>query len=159
MKGMWVFGTDGGLVVGKTLLVLPYSGALFREAKPHLFRNRLSRPTPPAAEHVCQHSNNHTIPSPHHNGNRALQLSPNTNCVRHRCPSDKKPKSPISAIAVSMDEATMAVGCEDGSLHGMKLSLGGMGVQHVWSKPPPGEAASVLAMDISADGKVRIGGG
>lgn len=71
-----------------------------------------------------------------------------------RCPSDKKPKSPVSAIAMSTDEATLAVGCEDGSLHGMKLSQGGMGVQHAWSKPVAAGAASVLAIDMSTDGKV-----
>ena len=72
-----------------------------------------------------------------------------------RCPSDKKPKSPVSAVAVSLDEATMAVGCEDGSLHGMKLSQGGVGVQHTWSKPPAAAGASAtLAMDMSTDSKV-----
>lgn len=55
---------------------------------------------------------------------------------------------------MSLDEATMAVGCEDGSLHGMKLSQGGVGVQHVWSKPAAAGGSSVLAMDMSADGKV-----
>lgn len=74
-----------------------------------------------------------------------------------RCPSDKKPKSPVTAVAVSLDEATMAVGCEDGSLHGMKLSQGGVGVQHTWSKPAAAGAGAVLAMDMSTDSKV--GGG
>lgn len=56
---------------------------------------------------------------------------------------------------MSLDEATMAVGCEDGSLHGMKLSQGGVGVQHAWSKPAAAAGAcSVLAIDMSTDGKV-----
>ncbi|CAM9609602.1 unnamed protein product [Scytosiphon promiscuus] len=77
--------------------------------------------------------------------------------VLSRCPSDKKPKSPISAVAVSADEAVAVVGCEDGSLHGMKLSQGGAGVQHSWSKPAAAsKAAAVLAIDLSTDGKKSI---
>lgn len=82
------------------------------------------------------------------------QTAPNATSLVRRCPSDKKPKSPVSAVTVSLDEATMAVGCEDGSVHGMKLSQGGVGVQHAWSKPAGAGAGSVLAMDMSTDGKV-----
>lgn len=75
-----------------------------------------------------------------------------------RCPSGKKPESPVSAVAVSSDENTAVVGCENGSLHGMKLSQDGAGVQHTWSKPAAASGAvAVLAIDMSADGKVMTG--
>lgn len=74
----------------------------------------------------------------------------------NRCPSDKKPKSSVSAVAISIDESVITVGCEDGSLHGMKISQGGVGIQHCWSKEPGGAGAAVLAMDVSIDGQARI---
>lgn len=72
-----------------------------------------------------------------------------------RCPSDKKPKSSVSAVAISIDENALTVGCENGSLHGMKISQGGVGIQHCWSNEPGGAGAAVLAMDVSTDGQAR----
>ena len=56
---------------------------------------------------------------------------------------------------VSLDETKLTAGCEDGSLHGMKLSEGGMSVQHVWSNTAVAKGSPVLAMDLSSDGQVR----
>lgn len=61
----------------------------------------------------------------------------------------------MSALAISQDETTVTVGCEDGSLHGMKVTQGGERVQHAWSSEATTTAGgAVVAMDVSADGKV-----
>lgn len=92
-------------------------------------------------------------------GITTVALSTNRFCVvfghkyLYRCPSDKKPKSAVTAVALSLNEASLTVGCDDGSLHGMKISQNGASVQHAWSSASVG--ASVLAMDVSEDGQVR----
>lgn len=49
----------------------------------------------------------------------------------------------------------MVVGCDDGSLHGLKIAQGGGSVQHVWTNEPSG--AAVLAIDFSSNKKVKTG--
>lgn len=70
----------------------------------------------------------------------------------HRCPSNKKPTCAVTAAAISPSAASVTVGCEDGSLHGLVVSPHDATVQHAWSTS--GAGAAVMAMDVSEDGKV-----
>ncbi|CAM9399079.1 unnamed protein product [Ascophyllum nodosum] len=78
-------------------------------------------------------------------------VSPGDMTVLSRLARGKKPPSGITAIAMSPDEKTMTVGCENGSLHGLNIRQEGAGVQFAWSNESTG--AAVLAMDMSSDGQ------
>lgn len=84
---------------------------------------------------------------------RMMNVLPPT--LHPRCPSNKKPNSAVTALVICPGGTSVVVGCWDGSTHGMKVSPGGMGVEHLWSNPTGAANASIVAINVSMDGQVR----